>query len=569
MKKILFSFLFGTILFAASSVKAITVGDMAVFSIESSYDTNQRSQVLASLQKISSNAYFYIDNNWWKSLDFGQQSEVFKNLDKLAGEFDSRIYPILTQTYGQEWSPGIDNDSRVTILIHQMKDDARGYFNSADEYLKSQISTSNEREMIYLNANIVNDPGTKNYLAHEFVHLITFYQKEKKYNVIEETWLAEARAEYASTILGYDNDYETSNIKVRIKNFMDSKFDSLTEWRGQVFDYGVLNLFTQYLVDQYGVKILADSLNSASTGIISVNYALLKNGFSEDFSNIFTDWTIAIYLNDCSVNLKYCYKNQNLKNFRVTPITNFLPLTGPTTLSTTNRTKDWAGNWIKFAGGRGTLNVEFNSGATSRFKIPYIIEEIGSKPRIEFLNLNNLGQGKISLYDLGFKTLSVTFIPSSQMKNSDFNESEPFYSFSWVVSTTGVEENPTPIPSLTPIPNPNIEQLLLQIDALKKEIVRLQVLLANIQKPSSNNQVSCKTFNSDLYLGLKNDEVRCLQEFLRAQGVNIYPEGIISGGFFNMTFEAVKRYQSKKGIVQTGYFGTTTRQVANQDLTIK
>jgi len=69
-----------------------------------------------------------------------------------------------------------------------------------------------------------------------------------------------------------------------------------------------------------------------------------------------------------------------------------------------------------------------------------------------------------------------------------------------------------------------------------------------------------------------NAQVKCLQSFLKSQGTDIYPEGIVNGNFYSLTSQAVIRFQEKyaseilnpiglsKG---TGYFGQRTRQVAN------
>jgi len=42
-----------------------------------------------------------------------------------------------------------------------------------------------------------------------------------------------------------------------------------------------------------------------------------------------------------------------------------------------------------------------------------------------------------------------------------------------------------------------------------------------------------------------DDRVRCLQEFLKAQGPSVYPEGIISGNFLTSTRAAVIRFQKR------------------------
>jgi len=40
-------------------------------------------------------------------------------------------------------------------------------------------------------------------------------------------------------------------------------------------------------------------------------------------------------------------------------------------------------------------------------------------------------------------------------------------------------------------------------------------------------------------------EVRCLQEFLKSQGAEIYPEGLVTGNFLSLTQAAVIRFQEK------------------------
>ena len=301
-----------------------TLGNSVNFYIQSSYDSLKREEAEASLLEVSSRAYWYLDNEWWEGLEEGEKEEITESLTSLAGEFDSKIYPILTENFGSEWNPGIDKDSRITVLIHPMIKEAGGYFNSVDEYPKSQILESNEREMVYLNSIHLTDSQAKSLLAHEFQHLISFNQKERTYNVSEEVWLNEARSEYTPTLLGYNEVYEGSNLQRRIKNFLDKPYDSLTEWRNLSYDYGVVNLFIHYLADHYGKGILIDSLKSLRSGIDSLDFALARSGYEEDFSQIFTDWTIAVLINDCLVSVKYCYLNQNLRNFKLAPLTIFL-----------------------------------------------------------------------------------------------------------------------------------------------------------------------------------------------------------------------------------------------------
>ena len=69
-------------------------------------------------------------------------------------------------------------------------------------------------------------------------------------------------------------------------------------------------------------------------------------------------------------------------------------------------------------------------------------------------------------------------------------------------------------------------------------------------------------FERDLYFGVSNDaDVTRLQEFLKLQGIY---SGPVTGNFFSLTREGVKRFQEREGIAPAaGYFGPKTRGRAN------
>ncbi len=300
-------FIFGLYNFA----NAATVGSSLVLHVDPIYDSLGRDRTAAILEQISQKAYFYVESDWWNNLAPSGQDAASNSISALSREFDQNIYPQMTSAYGSEWNPGIDNDSRITILITKMSDDAGGYFNYLDENLRSQSPSSNEREMLYLNATYLGTLRDKAFIAHEFQHLITFYQKDKLNNVDDDTWLNEARSEYAATLLGYDNQYSGSNLEKRVQTFLAQPSNSLTEWRNDTSDYGVANLFMQYLVEHYGTKILALMTQGSYVGINSVDAALQSLGANETFADVFSDWALASFANDCNLDStkNYCYTN--------------------------------------------------------------------------------------------------------------------------------------------------------------------------------------------------------------------------------------------------------------------
>ena len=540
-------------------VKAFSEGELRNFYVDSSYDLYVREEISAYLIRATSSLYFYIEKSWWDNRSSQEQNNIRIALFDLGEEFKNKIYPVLISNFGQEWKPGIDGDERITVLFHPMGSGKAGYFRTKDQYYKFQTHDSNEREMVYLNSDYITDSIAKSFLAHEFLHLITFNQKEKLRGVEEEVWLNEARAEAAITLLGYDLNYQASNLQRRVNEFLKNPSDSITEWGGTGADYGTLNLFVQYLVDHYGVAILRDSLYFSETGIASINYALRKNGFQDDFSQIFTNWTIAVLVNDCSLGEKYCYKNQNLKNLRIVPESNFISTAGETIMSVYSQIKDWSAKWQRIFGGKGDLTLKFYGKEGVKFKVPYVLCDYAQKCLVSFFILDEQQKGEIIIPGFSSKYSSLTLIPSVQNKLSGFTSSEPSYLFSWEVRT---KESSKDNPEL-------IKKLLEQIATLKAEIARLQTQIAAIL----GQKTSCQKFENDLYYGMmQNSRVSCLQEFLKLQGSNIYPEGLVTGNFLSLTELAVIRFQEKyaqdilnplglsKG---TGYVGSMTRAKIN------
>ncbi len=541
------------------------------FFVESSYDISHRETLSATLRHIGVKAYFYIEDKWWNTLSDQEKQEVLDNIVALSEEFDKKIYPTLTSIYGPEWKPGIDKDYRITVLFHQMREEVGGYNRSIDEYLKVQAPESNQREMIYLNVKYLPNSLIKSYLAHEFTHLITFYQKEKLLGTQEEVWLNEARADYSPTLLGYDDQLQGSNLEARIKEFLNSPNDSLCEWKNKKADYGIVNLFTQYLVDHYGIEILKDSLHTKKTGIEAINYALKKNGFEKTFQDIFLDWVLAIYLNDCSYGSFYCYKNENLQNLRVTPTLVFLPTTYKTKISLVYNIKNWSARWFKIIGGNKGLEIEIKNIDAPNIVVPYIVKKNGTEVSIEKLEIPKESK-TISLPTFAKENISLILIPTVEYKSSGFKNNESTYHFEIDISTVSGKPSSQEQPT-KPINQMTIEELRAKIQELQQEILRLKRLLNELLTQQS---ISCKKITKNLYYGMMNDpQVRCLQEFLKSQGKDIYPEGLVTGNFLKLTKQAVVRFQEKykEEILEplglengTGFVGPKTRTKINQIL---
>ncbi len=420
-------------------------------------------------------------------------------------------------------------------LFEKINNGAAGYFNDANEYLKQQAPFSNEREMIYLSTEILNGNLAKSYLAHEFTHLISFNQKDRLQGVSDDIWLSETRAEYASD----------GNLQQRLNQFSQKPSDSLTIWNGEETDYGVITIFGKYLTEKYGENILVSSLHSPKTGADSIDEALLKAGESKSFLQIFNDWATAVFLNDCSLSNIYCYKNSVLSNLRLPANLIVLPSTGKTNLSLNYSLTPWSSNWYKFIGSEGNLKLTFNFDPKALFALKYVLCEIKDGCKVFDFD-TSIQKKELIINNFSQNYLSLSLIPSVKPRFSNTAGLGDIYSFS-VVAQTSNEPSQAQDDELT-------KNLLAQIEQLKAQIAKIQAQL--LAKTSS-----CSDFQTNLYLGLKSNQVSCLQNFLISQ--DVYPEKIVSGFFGVLTKTAVIKFQEKYGIVATGFVGGLTRAKIN------
>ena len=562
-----FKFVVFLSVFLSGSVFALEAkaqSEIQSFSIESSYDLYGRKVIEAVLIRTTSLAHFYIEKSWWDGRSSQEQNDMKIAIFELGAEFQNKIYPVLTSTFGLEPKPGVDKDERITVLVHQMGSDAGGYFRSGNVYEKLQSPSSNEREMVYLNSQYIGKPDVKSFLAHEFVHLITINQKDLLRRTTEETWLNEARAEYAPTLLGYDDTYKGSNLERRVRDFLARPSDSLTEWRNKKEDYGMVNVFIQYLVDHYGVRILVDSLQSSQVGISSINEALRKNGFQEDFVQVYEDWAIAVLVNDCVLGKRYCYVNKNLQDLRIAPVFYLLP-GGETIFSTYHTVPYWSSNWHRLTGGGQSLTLEFEGVTEANFEVPYVLCDSQDICSVKFFSLDVAQKGTLVFPGFSTQYNSLTLIPFAASNEAQINGEGSSFPFSWKASVKrelGTERETALL----------VSQLLARVAELQERVRQLQAQL-RLARGQDGSRVSCSRFERDLSFGAQSQEVRCLQEFLAAQGAAVYPEGLVTGNFLSATRQAVIRFQQKYaseiltplGLQSaTGYVGQMTRNKINQ-----
>ena len=133
------------------------------------------------------------------------------------------------------------------------------------------------------------------------------------------------------------------------------------------------------------------------------------------------------------------------------------------------------------------------------------------------------------------------------------------------VNAIDLSPTPTPTPSTTPTPTPTPTPILTDPQALLNSLLKQ---LADLQQQLANQQQTKYQFTKGIQYGDKGEDVTQLQTFLKAQGADIYPEGLITGYFGNLTKLAVQRFQEKYDIAKSGdpgygYVGPKTRAKIN------
>jgi len=273
----------------------VKVGDTESFWVANVIE-NTNYQVTATLRYAGPHALMYVDD----TVDVDQA-----DVEKSAKEFEEHIYPRDRELFGEELSPGIDGDVRLTILNTPVHG-AGGYFSSADGVVKEVNRFSNEREMFVI--GIDSYPlGSDSYastLAHEFQHMI-------EWNVARRSpsWFNEGMSTLAEDLNGFVSQ-GTASIHLSQPDIQLTTWSSDASQNGE--HYGTSQLFLRYFYDQYGGDNGLAELIKADAGNeheAFVPIAARKRPDIKHFADLFADWAVANVVKDAAVgDGRYTYK---------------------------------------------------------------------------------------------------------------------------------------------------------------------------------------------------------------------------------------------------------------------
>ncbi len=259
----------------------------------------------------------------------------------LKNNSNNDIYNWVTNIYGEEWGsvPSnldrfyIEDNNQITILLTDINHDnstnggVLGYFYSKDNIKNDYVSGSNERIMFYIDSVLfANGSGTWDIddfwpkemistLAHEFQHMINYYQKTILLDTDLDTWISEMLSESTEDLVATKIQHSgprgvvytdgsagsPGNTKGRYPDFNENNTLSLTSWNNQIEDYSKVSAFGAYLLRNYGgAKLLHDIMHNNFENEQAVVDAVNKSeGVSgKTFANLLSEWGVAVMLSD-------------------------------------------------------------------------------------------------------------------------------------------------------------------------------------------------------------------------------------------------------------------------------
>ncbi len=251
-------------------------------------------------------------------------------IDKLADNFlqnsdnnsyDDDIYDWDSNIYGEEWGSDAQNIDKdligesdiIDILVYKMSNShIAGYFWSKDNFKQSAIAASNEKIMFYINSTLYdnNEKETFSTLAHEFQHMIHFYQRSVKKDINDETWYNElmsmATEDLLATKMKSDGPRGVSyldgsaglpnNTKGYFPGFNSHSYYALTTWHdNDIYDYCKVSSFGAFLLRNYGGAELLHKLMDSSK---KDENALLEATGKSDLKDLINEWAEGVILSD-------------------------------------------------------------------------------------------------------------------------------------------------------------------------------------------------------------------------------------------------------------------------------
>ncbi len=264
------------------------------------WDEKKNFKVGASIRAMTASA------KWWIVDDLPVDQH---DLEQAARVFEDRIYPSARKAYGCEWSPGIDGDPRVNVLVARIPGQVAGYYSSTDEQPRWVFEYSAEREIVFINLPLggrLATEGLYGTLAHEMCHIIQFNKRARSI-----VWFSEGQAELCSRAVA-----STTSSSGFEGLFLQQPDTQLNDWPelGDIsaLHYGGSYLLLEFLRQHAGGEDLINAFLAKGIDTPDDLDRVLRARGQPGFEELFADFVAANALLREQTDERYTYRTAPL-----------------------------------------------------------------------------------------------------------------------------------------------------------------------------------------------------------------------------------------------------------------
>ena len=292
------------------------------------------------------------DREWSATCVVIGQCLTQEMVDALASQFlrpgsSNDIYDWVTSIFGAPWGPHRDTNlipaeyaDQIHILLLDIENDGieagtftLGYYHPIHNVLHDpaypQTLASAQRLIFFMDSALLSIPDGPTWdvtdsapsrivstLAHEFQHMIHFYQKLIRNGLPDppasEAWLNEMASEVTEDLVagklgtpgprGVASNDPTAgaarNTRGRLPLYNLFNDFQVTRWDGKLYNYSINYALGAYLARTYGAELFREIVQNDQAGVDAIEAALTSEGHSDSFADVLTNWAIANLLSD-------------------------------------------------------------------------------------------------------------------------------------------------------------------------------------------------------------------------------------------------------------------------------
>jgi hypothetical protein len=325
--------------------------------------TSDRS-VSATLVASTTRALGYLDDALATSADNVSQSDIQDILD----QFTSGTYDLVTSTFGEP--SDVDGNGKVIFLFTHLVDqvgDVAGFYASGSLFDVDRGGDGNLADMMYISPTRPPE-SYQSLLAHEYQHLINFYQHAMaRDGDAEETWLNEALSHYTEDLV--DGHIAGGNAQLVDTYLQHPGLFTLTSDVSPLYggNRGAAYLFLRGLVDEYGTDLVGNLVQTDRTGVPNAEAASGRS-----FDDLLGSFSARLFLSGTGVsstsghNYTYRYLTEPQTGYRSMPLPAESSLTAQGA-STTGYLKPASPAYVRLSGSGQGIPVEIQVDASGSF----------------------------------------------------------------------------------------------------------------------------------------------------------------------------------------------------------